>query len=52
MRTQAHDLKAKIKEVDDNIRYLQWKQVDPQSEIFKYLSNRRDVLVSTLNNIR
>ena len=52
MRTQADDLKAQIREVNQNMAYLESLCIDAESEIYKYLSNRKDTLVSTLNNIR
>ena len=52
MRTQADDLKARIKGVDLCLAYYDKIGVNPKAEVYKYSVNRRDELVSMLNNIR
>jgi len=52
MITQKQDLKKQIAKVDSNIAYCEAQQMPKNNPIYRDLLNRRDILVSTLNNIR
>lgn len=51
MITQLKDLKVKLKDVESNIKYC--KYIGAQNKpIYKYFLDRRDIIISTINNIR
>jgi flagellar hook-associated protein FlgK len=52
MKTQKQDLKKQIAKVDSNIAYCEAQQMPKNNPIYRDLLNRRDMLVSTLNNIK
>ena len=51
MKTQLKDLKIKLKDVESNIKYCEYKGKENML-IYKYFLDRRDTLISTINNIR
>jgi|13_taG_2_1085334.scaffolds.fasta_scaffold184617_2 hypothetical protein len=51
MKTQLKDLKIKLKDVESNIKYCEYKGKE-NMPIYKYFLDRRDTLISTINNIR
>jgi len=51
MKTQLKDLKIKLKDVESNIKYCEYKGAQ-NKPIYKYLLDRRDTIISTINNIR
>ena len=52
MATQKQELKSKIKKVNYNIAYCEARQMRKTNPIYRDLINRREMLISTLNNIR
>tara|TARA_R110000744_G_scaffold94462_3_gene182409 strand:- start:16173 stop:16328 length:156 start_codon:yes stop_codon:yes gene_type:complete len=51
MKTQLKDLKIKLKDAEANIRYCKHKGKQGKP-IYKYFLDRRDTIISTINNIR
>ncbi len=51
MKTQLKDLKIKLKDVESNIKYCEYKG-KKHMPIYKYFLDRRDTIISTINNIR
>lgn len=52
MRTQLDDLKKELKDARYNLAYCKWKQLDEQSAMYRYWSDRVMEIISTINNIR
>ena len=51
MKTQLTNLKIKLKDAESNIRYCEHKG-KKDKPIYKYFLDKRDTLISTINNIR
>tara|TARA_R110000796_G_scaffold62237_9_gene143639 strand:- start:464 stop:619 length:156 start_codon:yes stop_codon:yes gene_type:complete len=51
MKTQLKDLKIKLKDAESNIRNCEYKGKQGK-QIYKYFLDRRDTIISTINNIR
>jgi|11_taG_2_1085331.scaffolds.fasta_scaffold06897_3 hypothetical protein len=52
MRTELNDLKDQLKDVERNIDYSKSIGMPKDSNIFRYLIDRRFRLIDTINNIR
>jgi len=51
MRTQLDDLKDKLKDTRYNLAYCKHKGIEG-SEMYKYLVNKEQELISYINNMR